>query len=67
MSELSREEKREEIRRWSEKKRSTPESERRWVVRPERYDYPIGLDPEGRPYPVSPPDGEEEERQSEGQ
>lgn len=44
-----------EIRRWSEKKRATPESERRRVARPEKYEDPIGVDPEGRPYPVDPP------------
>ena len=37
----------------------TPQSERRWVTRHERYDYPIGIDPEGHPYPVPPPREEE--------
>ena len=59
MSEPTKDELLDKIRRWSEEKRSTPDSERRWVTRPEKYDYPIGIDPEGRPYPVPPPREEE--------
>jgi hypothetical protein len=59
MSEPTKDELLDKIRRWSEEKRSTPDSERRWVTRPEKYDYPIGIDPEGHPYPVPPPREEE--------
>jgi hypothetical protein len=40
------------IRRFSDERRNTPESERKYVTRPEKYNYPIGIDPEGNPYPV---------------
>ncbi len=59
MAKLTKAERLERIRRWSEEKKNTPESERHWVTRPEKYDYPIGIDPDGEPYPV-PPSREEE-------
>lgn len=40
------------IRKFSRERRTPPESEREYVTRPEKYDYPIGIDPEGNPYPV---------------
>jgi len=42
VSEPTDEEILEELERWSEEKRNAPESERRRVTRPEKYDYPIG-------------------------
>lgn len=43
----------EKIREFSDERRGTPESERKYVSRPEKYDYPIGIDPAGEPYPVN--------------
>ena len=40
------------IRKFSHKQRNIPESKRTYVTRPEKYDYPIGVDSEGNPYPV---------------
>lgn len=54
MPKPTNEERLERIREWSEKRRNALESERRWVTRPQRYDYPIGIDPQGRPYTVDP-------------
>lgn len=42
----------ERIRQFSRERRETAESDRRYVSRPEKYADPIGIDPEGKPYPV---------------
>lgn len=42
----------EELKKFSEKRRNTLESEREYVTRSDKYDYAIGIDAEGRSYPV---------------
>lgn len=42
------------IKKASEERQKIPESERKYAIRPERFNYLIGVDPEGNPYPVRP-------------
>lgn len=55
MAKLSDDEKRRilaELEKFEQEKKNTPPSQRVPVVRPERFDFPIGLDEEGCKFPV---------------
>lgn len=57
MSNLTADEKQailERLQRDNEKKQQIPEQDRVPVANPEKYDFPIGLDDAGKPFPPAP-------------
>jgi hypothetical protein len=50
----------EALRKFSQDKKNTPAAERIPVARPERFDFLIGFDDEGRKFPVSEPETDQQ-------